>query len=381
MDLIACLRTVTAPGEAEVFVECALCQSPDVYSLYPVPGNPPRATGVVFSDRSGIQHLAFLRQAPESEVLVSAGAIGSPHLLMLSGVGDADTLRLHGLPTVLNLSAVGRGMADNPANAVYVPSPIPVEISLIQTVGITNFGGFIEAASGTQTSLSQVGSLGTMAPSLRTEDILLKYAEELNNLTQETQRILGQAGVILQKVDGPVSTGCLTLNKANIEEMPLVQFNYFSATEDLFTCIETTRVTQQLLKTNAMRNFTYERFPESILANAEMIGNFVPASQDVPTLSKWCRDTVTTIWHYHGGCLVGSVVDNEYRVIGAARLRVIDGSTFSSSPGTNPQATVMMLGRYLLSLLSFLSHCRLARILLVEPNLCFNLGPYLLDTT
>lgn len=310
-----------------------------------MPGNPPRAIGVVFSDRSGIQHLAFLREARESEVLVSAGAIGSPHLLLLSGVGDADTLRLHGLPTVLNLSAVGRGMADNPANAVYVPSPIPVEISLIQTVGITNFGGFIEAASGTQTSLSQVGSLGTMAPGLRSEDVLLKYAEELNNLTEETQRILGQAGVILQKVDGPVSKGYLTLNKDNIEESPLVQFNYFSAIEDLFTCIETTRVTQQLLKTNAMRNFTYERFPESILANAEMIGNFVPTSQDVPTLSQWCRNTVTTIWHYHGGCLVGSVVDDEYRVIGAARLRVIDGSTFSSSPGTNPQATVMMLGR------------------------------------
>lgn len=308
-------------------------------------GNPPKASGVVFSDRSGIQHVALLRQAHESEVLVTAGAIGSPHLLLLSGVGDEDTLRLHGIPVVLNLPGVGKGMADNPANAIYVPSPIPVEISLIQTVGITDFGGFIEAASGSQTSLSQVGSLGTMAPGLRSEDTLLRYAEELSNLTQETQRILGQAGVILMKVDGPVSTGCLTLNKANIEDSPLVQFNYFTAPEDLFTCIETTRVVQQLLKTDAMKNFTYTRFPDSILRNAEMIGNFVPSNQDVNSLSAWCRNTVTTIWHYHGGCQVGRVVDEDYRVIGAASLRVIDGSTFNSSPGTNPQATVMMLGR------------------------------------
>jgi choline dehydrogenase-like flavoprotein len=52
-----------------------------------------------------------------------------------------------------------------------------------------------------------------------------------------------------------------------------------------------------------------------------------------------------TIWHYHGGCHVGAVVDDNYRVFGVQGLRVIDSSTFRYSPGTNPQATVMMLGR------------------------------------
>lgn len=55
-----------------------------------------------------------------------------------------------------------------------------------------------------------------------------------------------------------------------------------------------------------------------------------------------------TIWHYHGGCQTGAVVDRDYRVLGVDSLRVVDGSTFHDSPGTNPQATVMMLGRYLL---------------------------------
>ncbi|KAI5336471.1 hypothetical protein L3X38_015738 [Prunus dulcis] len=55
-----------------------------------------------------------------------------------------------------------------------------------------------------------------------------------------------------------------------------------------------------------------------------------------------------TIWHYHGGCQVGRVVDKGYGVLGIDSLRVIDGSTFYHTPaGANPQATVMMLGRYM----------------------------------
>ncbi|KAL2926804.1 Protein HOTHEAD [Bienertia sinuspersici] len=65
------------------------------------------------------------------------------------------------------------------------------------------------------------------------------------------------------------------------------------------------------------------------------------------TLEQFCKDTVMTIWHYHGGCQVGRVVDKNYMVYNVSGLRVVDGSTFYASPGTNPQATVMMLGRYM----------------------------------
>ncbi|KAI5336419.1 hypothetical protein L3X38_015686 [Prunus dulcis] len=58
-------------------------------------------------------------------------------------------------------------------------------------------------------------------------------------------------------------------------------------------------------------------------------------------------DAILTIWHYHGGCQVGRVVDKGYGVLGTDSLRVIDGSTFYHTPGANPQATVMMLGRYM----------------------------------
>ncbi|KAL6004619.1 hypothetical protein ACLOJK_005174 [Asimina triloba] len=69
------------------------------------------------------------------------------------------------------------------------------------------------------------------------------------------------------------------------------------------------------------------------------------SSNMTTSVEQYCRETVMTIWHYHGGCQSRRVVDHDYRVLGVDALRVIDGSTFNYSPWTNPQATVMMLGR------------------------------------
>jgi choline dehydrogenase len=103
---------------------------------------------VVFRDASGAKHRAYLNKGTKSEIIVSAGALGSPQILMLSGVGPADQLKAHNITVVLDQPLVGQGMSDNPMNAIFVPSPIPVEVSLIQVVGITHFGSYIEAASG-----------------------------------------------------------------------------------------------------------------------------------------------------------------------------------------------------------------------------------------
>lgn len=74
--------------------------------------------------------------------------------------------------------------------------------------------------------------------------------------------------------------------------------------------------------------------------------NLIPRHpNDTKSVEQFCKDTVITIWHYHGGCHVGKVISSDYKVLGVNRLRVVDGSTFSESPGTNPQATVMMMGR------------------------------------
>lgn len=67
---------------------------------------------------------------------------------MLSGIGPSTHLRVHNITVIVDNPSVGQQMSDNPMNAVFVPSPIPVEVSLIQVVGITRYGTYIEAASG-----------------------------------------------------------------------------------------------------------------------------------------------------------------------------------------------------------------------------------------
>jgi choline dehydrogenase len=114
-----------------------------------------------------------------------------------------------------------------------------------------------------------------------------------------------------------------------------------------------------------LSRFTYPKFafPAALNVTAEFPVNLLyHHGGDARALERFCRDTVMTIvWHYHGrrtqgGFQVGRVVvDRDYKVLGVDALCVIDGSTFSASPGTNPQATVMMFGRKTNSLvLSFL---------------------------
>lgn len=127
----------------------------------------PAARGVMFTDALGIRHWAYLRPGPKNEIIVSAGALGSPQLLMLSGVGPAAHLRAHNIPVVLDHPLVGQGMSDNPMNAVFIPSPIPVEVSLIQVVGITDFGAYIEAASGESFGHDIPSNYGMFSPKVR----------------------------------------------------------------------------------------------------------------------------------------------------------------------------------------------------------------------
>lgn len=109
------------------------------------------------------------------------------------------------------------------------------------------------------------------------------------------------------------------------------------------------RVVEKMLKSKHFINYTQldEDIVDKLLnLSVEANVNLIPRHMnDTISLQQFCKDTVITIWHYHGGCHKGKVVSPDYRVIGVDRLRVVDGSTFDVSPGTNPQATVMMMGR------------------------------------
>ncbi|OAY79047.1 Protein HOTHEAD [Ananas comosus] len=292
--------------------------------IFDTTGPRPKAVGVEFNDEKGETHRAFLNQDKDSEIILSAGALGSPQLLLLSGIGPKEDLEKLNISVILDNPHVGKGMSDNPMNTIFIPTKKPVEQSLIQTVGITKFGSFIEASSGFSQSAdsihchhgimsAEIGQLSTVPPKQRTLEAARKYAQNKQSVPREAF----QGGFILEKIDGPLSRGELRLASRDASANPSVTFNYFGDPHDLRRCVLGIR--------------TIERVH----------------TNDTSSLEQFCRDTVVTIWHYHGGCHVGKVVDRRHRVIGVDRLRIVDGSTLASSPGTNPQATVMMMGRYM----------------------------------
>ncbi|GMH09446.1 hypothetical protein Nepgr_011287 [Nepenthes gracilis] len=315
----------------------------------------PRAHGVAFRDATGGRHKAHLRaRSKRGEIIVSAGALGSPQLLMLSGIGPADQLRAHNIDVVVEQPMVGQGMSDNPMNAIYIPSPLPVEVSLIQVVGITQFGSYIEAASGQNFGASsrdfgmfspKIGQLSTVPPKQRTPEAIARAIEAMSSLGD----VAFQGGFILEKIAGPLSSGHLEIRSLDPNENPTVTFNYFQEPEDLQRCVRGIQTIERVINSTSFSKFKYDYMTVGALLNlsANAPVNLLPKHANASTsLEQFCRDTVMTIWHYHGGCQVGRVVDHDYKVFGVNALRVVDGSTFIYSPGTNPQATVMMLGRY-----------------------------------
>ncbi|CAF1699405.1 unnamed protein product [Brassica oleracea] len=304
----------------------------------------PKAYGVIYQDMDGVFHKVELAKNAMNEVILSAGALGSPQLLMLSGVGPRAHLEAQGVnPVVIDHPMVGQGMGDNPMNSVIVPSPQPVELSLPQVVGITKFGNFIEGFSGLSLSYNLTRLFFETRLSTRSITFFFNSSDILLNLIEID-------GVIFQKVDGPLSRGYLELRNTNPDDNPSVTFNYYQEPEDLEKCVKGLKTIIEVINSNAFSKYKYMNATGRELLNL-MLGlptNLRPRHvTSVFNLRQFCIDTVMSVWHYHGGCQVGRVVDRDYKVIGIDALRVIDGSTFLKSPGTNPQATVMMLGRYM----------------------------------
>uniref|UniRef100_M4CSM1 Glucose-methanol-choline oxidoreductase N-terminal domain-containing protein n=1 Tax=Brassica campestris TaxID=3711 RepID=M4CSM1_BRACM len=322
--------------------------------LFTTKGNSrPKAYGVIFQDANGVFHTAELTvQDARSEVILSAGAIASPQLLMLSGVGPAAHLAAHGVnPIILDHPMVGQGMGDNPMHPVFIPSPKPVEVSLVQVVGIPNFSSYIEGGSGLSLSISLTRTFFNGVLDLLNK---LKFpSQSISNLLKSLDlglNVTTQAGVIIQKVSGPLSRGHLELRNTNPDDNPSVTFNYYQDPEDLNNCVKGLSAIINVIDSKGYSSYKYPGVNGRGLLNLilalpiNLRPRHITSTSD---LKQYCMDTTMTIYHYHGGCQVGNVVDNDYKVLGVDALRVIDASTFLKSPGTNPQATIMMLGRYM----------------------------------
>ena len=146
------------------------------------------AIGVVYRDETGQFHHAMVRE--KGEVILCAGAIGSPQLLLLSGIGPRPYLSSWGIPVVHHLPYVGQFLYDNPRNGISFVPPIPLEHSLIQVVGITDSGAYLEAASNIVPFASPVRSVFIRNPA---------------------SPLYFTVATIMEKITGPLSAGWVLL--------------------------------------------------------------------------------------------------------------------------------------------------------------------------
>ncbi|WOL07004.1 protein HOTHEAD isoform X1 [Canna indica] len=298
--------------------------------------NRPVAYGVEYKDDASNIHVAYLKDCSTGEVILTAGALGSPQLLMLSGVGPADHLKSLGIEVVLDQPMVGHGISDNPMSVVVIPSPQPVEITSVQVVGIRP-SYYVESMTG----LNLVAALSADVITVSSTSTFNEDSEDIFPF---------QGGLIGAKLSHPVSRGYLRLKNRNPEDNPSVTYNYFKEPADVEACVEGMKTIKRAIDTEGFTKFRYpnQSVQDLITLSASLIvNNRARNANDTTSLEQYCKDLALTIWHYHGGCQVGLVVDYDYKVLGVDALRVVDGSTFNFSPGTNPQATVMMLGRYM----------------------------------
>eukprot|EP00253_Pinus_taeda_P008631 PITA_08631 len=271
----------------------------------------PRASGVEFMDSHGGSYQVFLNESSRSsEVILTAGALGSPQLLLLSGIGPSESLREFNIPLLLHSPSVGQRIQDNPRASVSWQSQ---EFYTVQVVGILKASqNYIE-----HVSVFANGSASPHSPTIYTEEITEKLAF-------------------------PISRGELRLRSRDPRDNPSVRYNYYSHPLDLQRCVHAVRVIVELLDTPYLRRFNGDPSHGFNFTGPPLPKNI----SDDSAMAQICRDTLSTMWHNHGGCEVGYVVSERYEVKGVDNLRIVDASTFTDSPGTNPQATTMMLGRY-----------------------------------
>ena len=295
-----------------------------------------RAVGVVYR-QNGVTHTAKAR----SEVILSAGAIGSPHLLKLSGIGPAQELAQHGIPVVKDTPGVGANLQDHlQLRMIYKVAGIP-------TLNEQYHSLFGRAKMGLQFAFLQRGPL-TMAPSQLGIFTRSRAEVERADLEFHVQPLsLGKFGEPLHAFPAftmsvcnlrPTSRGSLTLASADSTAAPRIQPNYLATEEDRRVAADSIRVARRIVAQPALAPYR----PDEVLP-----GPTVADTEEA--LARAAGDIGTTIFHPVGTAKMGlasdplAVVDERLRVFGIAGLRVADASIMPTIVSGNTNSPTIMI--------------------------------------
>jgi choline dehydrogenase len=303
-----------------------------------------QAVGVRYL-RRGVEEVAWA----EAEVILAGGAVNSPQLLMLSGIGPADDLRELGISVVADSPGVGGNLSDHPI--VTAMWATPKSRGLWEQAGPRNLARWQLLHSGPLTSnVAEAGGFWRSDPALPAPDIqwhVLPVPYQNYGLADPAIRAMS----VLITLVAVGSRGRIRLRGADPRHKPAIDPAYLSDMADL----------DPLLRAIAqVREFAAAR-PMSKVATAELAPGDGPRSE--AELIDWIRGDITTVYHPVGTCAMGgdsvlatsklaSVVDTELRVRGVGRLRVVDASVMPTVPRGNTNAPVIAIAERAADLIS-----------------------------
>jgi choline dehydrogenase len=299
-----------------------------------------RAVGVEYRAR-GQLHRAWAKR----EVILAAGTIGSPHLLMLSGIGRPDEQRALGIPTLAENPEVGRNLQDHLDFCTLNKCTQKVTYDFNFYQELTVALRYLLTRSGPGASnIAEAGGFvrSHLAPDERPDIQFHFVPAQLDD--HGRNRLSGHGYTVHACALRPMSRGHLSLRSNRPEDPPRIFASYLHEPKDLEVMLEGMRWSREILHAAALAPFRgIEIFP----------GDAVTTRHD---LEQVLRRKAETIYHPVGSCRMGadasSVVDCQLRVRGVEGLRVADASVMPRLIGGNTNAPTIMIAERLADLLN-----------------------------
>ena len=292
-----------------------------------------KATGVVF-DIKGAEQAAEVK----GEIIIAAGAVASPTILQLSGIGPGDALREHGIAVEHELAGVGGNLQDHlQIRCAYKVERVETlnerANSLIGKMGIGLEYLLFQRGPMTMAP-SQLGAFAKSDPSYDTPNIqyhvqpltLDKFGEPLHTFPAFTASVCNLR---------PESRGTIRLKSANPYDSPSIQPNYLSAERDKQVAAQAVRYTRNIVNQPALAKYKPQEFKPGLELETQ------------EDLVKAAGDISSTIFHPIGTCKMGddpmAVVDGRLRVHGLRGLRVVDASIMPTITSGNTNSPTLMI--------------------------------------
>jgi choline dehydrogenase len=276
------------------------------------------------------------------EVILSAGAIGSPAILQRSGIGPTDLLNALGITVQHNLPAVGQGLQDHLAVAQYYVANRPTLNDILGNFWGRMYAGvryFTSRSGPLSVPVNQVSGFVRSGSDIAQPDMQIYCNPASYSINPTGKTIIDkQSGFLLcAQPARPTSRGFVQIVSANAGDAPLIQPNSLSTKHDCDAAVDAGKLVQKLAQTRSIK---------AVTKTAKNVRFRTKGNSDLLALF---RETAGTVFHPCGTCAMGSdpqtsVLDGELKVHGIANLRVIDASAFPNITSGNTNAPSIMVG-------------------------------------